>query len=119
MKEIINEIREIEEIRIRVILFKLYKSFLLLISDQEEMGIGSVSLGSPPILEGVKSTVASYNLFGIGKKMLSTIITERASNLLKAPVLLMLFIKNYKKEEELAKPIIDFLNEALSRTLEK
>lgn len=119
MKEIINERRDIEGITFYIIVFKLHKSYLLLVSDQEKMGIGSVTLGSPPTVEGLKSTVASYNLFGIGKKLLSTIITERASHLLKAPVLLMLFIKNKKKEEDLAKPLINFMNEAINKRKEQ
>jgi len=119
MKELLNESRDIEGITFYLILFRLHKSYLLLISDQEKMGIGSVTLGSPPTIEGLKSTVASYNLFGIGKKLLSTIITERASHLLKTPVLLMLFIKNKKKEEDLAKPLVNFMNEVITKIEEE
>ncbi len=119
MKELLKESRDIEGIMIYLILFRLHKSYLLLISDQEQMGIGSVTLGSPPTVEGLKSTSASYNLFGIGKKLLSTIINERASHLLKKPVLLMLFIKNKMKEEDLAKPLVNFMNEVLLKIEEE
>ncbi|MFX0072393.1 MAG: hypothetical protein ACFFAO_15010 [Candidatus Hermodarchaeota archaeon] len=103
----------IDDIRIYLKIFKLFKSYLLLISDQKEMGIGNVTLGSPPMVEGLKSIAASYNLFGVDKKLLSTVISERASYILKAPVLLLLFLKNDKKESEIAKPLINFLNEIL------
>ena len=119
MKELLNESRDIEGTIFYLTIFKMYKSYLLLVSDQEKMGIGSVTLGSPPTVEGLKSTSSSYNLFGIGRKLISTIIVERASHLLKSPVLLMLFIKSKKKEEDLAKPLVNFMNEVIANIEEK
>jgi len=113
MKILTEKERIIENINYFIVLFKLHKSYLLLISDQKEMGIGSVTLGSPPMVEGLKSTVASYNLFGVDRKLLTTMITEKASSILKAPVLLLLFLKNKKKEEDIAKPLMQFINEFL------
>lgn len=105
--------RKIDDITIYLNLYQMYSSYLLLISDIERMGIGNVTLGSPPIIEGLKPPTASYNLFGLDEKLLSTIIVERASHLLNAPVLLLLFIKNKKKDEEIIKPLISFVNEVL------
>jgi len=119
MKLLIERNLEVEKIKIFLTLFKLHKSYILLISDQEDMGIGNVTLGSPSIIKGVKSPTTSYNLFGMNSKLLSTIITERASNALKAPVLLLLFIKSKIKDEKIVKPIINFLNLILEEILEK
>ncbi len=119
MKLLIEKNHKIDDLIIFLKIFRLHKSYLLLISDQKEMGIGSVTLGSPPIVAGLKSNVASYNLFGVNKKLLSTIIAEKASFTLKAPVLLLLFLKLKKKEEDLAKPIITFLNEILTEIVNK
>lgn len=110
---------EIDDITIYLNLYQLHKSFLLLISDQSNMGIGNVTLGSPPTIEGIKSLTSSYNLFGVNTKLLSTIIAERASNILKAPVLLLLFLKSKKKDEEIFKPLVNFLNNTLKETLDK
>ena len=110
---------KIDDITIYLNLFHLHKSFLLLISDQKNMGIGNVTLGSPPMINGFKSPATSFNLFGVDSKLLSTIIAERASYILKAPVLLLFFLKNKKKDEEIAKPLIIFLNQALKEILEK
>ena len=110
---------EIDEITIYLNLFKLHNSFLLLISDQLNMGIGNVTLGSPPTIEGIKAPTASYCLFGVNTKLLSTILVERAANILKAPVLLLLFLKNKKSDNELIKPLVNFLNTILKETLEK
>ena len=118
MKLLINKNIDVDGIVIYISLYKLHKSFLLLISDQENMGIGSVTMASPPITEGLKSTVASYRLFGVEKKLLSTIIAEKASSVLKAPVLLLLFLKIKKKEEELVKPLVDSLKEILSTLMD-
>ncbi|MFW9865814.1 MAG: hypothetical protein ACFFEN_06905 [Candidatus Thorarchaeota archaeon] len=109
---------EINEIKIHLNLYKLYKSFLLLISDQEEMGIGNVTLGNPPIIEGIKSPSASYNLFGMNTKLLSTIIVEKASKALNAPVLLLFFVKNKIEDKKIAKSLINFLNEILNNLIE-
>lgn len=119
MKCLVEKSIIINDLTINLILFKMYKSFLLLISDQKEMGIGSVTLGSPPLIEGLKSTTASYNLFGVNKKLLSTIISEKTSRILKAPVLLLLFLKIKKNEEEIAKPLMKFLTEMLTEVIKK
>ena len=119
MKCLIEKSYIFDDITFYFSLFKLYKSYLLLISDQEEMGIGSVTLGSPPLINGLKSTTSSYNLFGINKKLLSTILSEKASHLLKSPVLLLLFLKIDKSEEELAKPLVNFLNGTLAELKNK
>ncbi|MFX1389689.1 MAG: hypothetical protein ACFE9Z_06460 [Promethearchaeota archaeon] len=100
-------------------LFRMFKSFLLLISDQKDMGIGNVTLGSPPLIQGIKAPTASYNLFGVETKLLSTIIAERAANILKAPVLLLLFIKEKFIVDEIIKSLIKFLNKILEEALDK
>lgn len=110
---------EVENVKIFLNLFQLFKSFLLLISDQKNMGIGNVTLGSPSIVKGVKSPTSSYNLFGMNGNLLSTIIAERASNALSAPVLLLLFLKNKIEDEKIVKPIINFLNEVLDEIIEE
>ena len=119
MINLIDKRIPIDDLTIFVKLFKLHKSYLLLISDQEEMGIGNVTLASPSLIEGLKSTSVSYNLFGLDKKLLTTIISERVSNTLKAPVLLLLFLKVKKKEEEIAKPLINSLNKMLAEIIEQ
>ncbi|MFX1394979.1 MAG: hypothetical protein ACFFAH_15605 [Promethearchaeota archaeon] len=119
MKSLADKHIEIDNTMIYLTLFKLHKSYLLLISDQKDMGIGSVTLASPPLVEGLKSTAASYNLFGVDQKLLSTIISEKASKILKAPVLLLLFLKIKKKEEEIAKELMKFLNKVLTDIVEK
>ncbi|NVM36061.1 MAG: hypothetical protein HWN81_10730 [Candidatus Lokiarchaeota archaeon] len=118
MKLLAEENIKIEDLTVHLNLFKLHKSFLLLISDQPNMGIGNVTLSSPPINEGIRSPTASYNLFGMNTKLLSTIIAERASNILKAPVLLLLFLKSKKEDEEVIKPLVNFLNKVLKKITE-
>ncbi len=118
MKLLTEKAKIINEINIYLKIFKLHKSYLLLISDHEEMGIGSVTLGTPPTFEGLKSSFSSYALFGLDQKLLSGVVVERASYILKAPVLLLLFLKKIKKEEDFAKPIILFINDVLREVVE-
>ena len=119
MKLLAEENIKLDDTTIYLNLFKLHKSFLLLISDQPNMGIGNVTLSSPPVIEGIKSPTASYSLFGMNTKLLSTIIAEKATNILKAPVLLLLLLKNKKSDEEIIKPLVNFLNKILEEILEK
>ena len=119
MKLLVDQNFTIDDYVIYINLFKLHNSFLLLISDQEDLGIGNVTLGAPSIVEGIKSPTASYNLFGLNSKLISTIIAEKASRVLNAPVLLLLFLKNKKKEEKIIKPLIKFVNEILDGLTEK
>ena len=119
MKQLVENSVTIDDVVIYFSLYKLYKSFLLLISDQKDMGIGSVTMASPPTIEGLKSTCASYRLFGVEKKLLSTIIAERASSILKKPVLLLLFIKSEKREEDLVKPLVESLKEITTEIVDE
>ena len=93
MELLVNKSFTIEDYVIYVNLFKLYKSFLLLISDQEDLGIGNVTLGTPSLVEGIKSPTASYNLFGMNSKLISTIIAEKASKVLNDSVAPLVFEK--------------------------
>ena len=119
MKLLAEHSINVDEYIIYLKLFKLYKSFLLIISDQKDLGIGNVTLGSPPMVEGIKAPTASYNLFGMNSKLLSTIIAEKASKVLNAPVLLLLFLRNKKKDEEILKPLVNFVNEVLDEITKK
>ncbi|KKN74937.1 hypothetical protein LCGC14_0385640 [marine sediment metagenome] len=114
MKLLANSYIDIDDRKIYLKIYKLYNSFLLLIADQEGMGIGNVTLGSPPMVKGIKSPTVSYNLFGMTNKLLSTVIVEKTSNLLKAPVLLLLFLKHKELGSKFIKSIINFLNEVLN-----
>jgi hypothetical protein len=115
----VKENIKINDNKFYITFFQLYKSFLLLISDQKDMGIGSVTLGSPPMIEGIKAPTASYNLFGVEQKLLSTIIAERAANNLKAPVLLLLFIKDKIIMEDIIKPLVKFLDKIFEERIRK
>lgn len=100
-------------------LIKLYKGYILLISDQENYGLGSISLSTPPLNDALKSISSAYQLFGVEHSLLSKMIVERASYFLKEPVVLFLFLKAREKEEDLIKPIIKTLNELLSEVSDK
>ncbi len=113
MKILVEENKDIDDFTIYLTLIELHRSYLLLISNNEQMGIGNVTLGSPSTIEGLKSTASSYKLFGVNNKLISTIIIEKATKILKAPVLLLLFLKTNKKELDIVKPIISFLNDSL------
>lgn len=115
MNLIVEHQEKIEGFTIHLKLYQLYKSFLLMISDHATMGIGNVTLGNPSTIEGMKPISTSYNIFGFKNNFLSTIISERASFVLKTPTLLLLFLKTQKNEEEIIKPLISFLNRALKK----
>ncbi|NVM45657.1 MAG: hypothetical protein HWN79_12150 [Candidatus Lokiarchaeota archaeon] len=114
MKLIIERSKQLDRITLFISIFKLHKSYLVLISDQETMGIGNVTLGIPPTIEGMKVSAATHQLFGIQQKILSNIIVEKISSFFNAPVLLLLFLKSISDDHEISKPLSLFLNEVLT-----
>ena len=114
MEPILERNLLINDVCFYISLFKLHKSHLLLLSDQKEMGIGSVTLSSPSLIEGVKTTSSSYSLFGIKNKIANKLIVERVANLLNTPVLLLSFLKTKMAEEDFIKPVMSCLNEMAS-----
>ena len=113
MKPIIERSKQLDNTKIYVSIFKLHKSYLVLISDIENMGIGNVTLGIPPTIENVKVSAATHQLFGVQQKILSNIIVEKMSSYFNAPVLLMLFLKSVSDDKEIIKPLTSFLKEIL------
>ncbi len=104
----------INNVNFYISLFKLHKSYLILLSDQKEMGIGSVTLSTPSLIEGVKTSSTSYSLFGIENKIANKLIVERVANMLNTPVLLLSFLKTKMTEENFIKPVMSCLNEMVS-----
>jgi len=113
MKPLIEKQKKIDNICLHISIFKLVKSYLLLISDEEGMGIGTVTLGIPSIIENMKTSSASHQIFGVQSKILSKIIVEKMTSDLKEPVLLLLFLKHIKEDQEVIKPLMDLLKEVL------
>jgi hypothetical protein len=113
MKLLVDRERSIDDSVIYGKIFTLHKSYLILISDHKEMGIGNVLLSNPPTIEGIKASVASYELFGLGNDMISKIMVERAASYLKTTVLLLFFMKAKRSEDSFLKALIKFLNDIL------
>jgi len=103
----------INDVSFYISLFKLHKSYLILLSDQKEMGIGSVTLSTPSHIEGGKPPSTSYSLFGTENKIASKLIVERVANLLNTPVLLLSFLKTKMAEENYIKPVMSCFNEMI------
>ncbi len=113
MKPLIEKQKKIDNIFLYLSIFKLAKSYLALISDEVDMGIGTVTLGIPSLIENMKISSASHQIFGVQSKILSKIIVEKMSSDLKEPVLLLLFLKHFKDDKKVTKPLMELLKEAL------
>ncbi len=104
---------QIDNITIYLTLVKLYRGYVLFISDQVNFGLGSITLSTPPLNDVLKSTSVSYQLFGMEHNLLSKMIVEKAASYLKEPVILLFFLKGKEMENKLIKPIITLLNQIL------
>ena len=113
MKEILSTEFLFKTIKLYIKLFSLYKSHLLLISEQQDMDIGSVTLASPSVIEGMKPSSTSYMLFGIKNKLITQVISERMALILKTPVLFIFDLVSDIKEEDLIKPLTHFINDLI------
>ena len=119
MKEIINTQFTFQAIKLYIKLFSLYKSHLLLISEKQDMDIGSVTLASPSVIEGMKPSSTSYMLFGVKNKLITQVISERTSLALKTPVLLIFHLISDVKEETLIKPLMSFIKDSIEEIISK
>ena len=119
MKEIINTQFSFQTIKLYIKLFSLYKSYLLLISEKQEMEIGSVTLASPSLIEGMKPSSSSHMFFGIKDKLITQVISERTALALKTPVLLIFHLISDVKEENLIKPLMSFIKDSIEDLLSK
>ncbi|MFX0076736.1 MAG: hypothetical protein ACFE96_14930 [Candidatus Hermodarchaeota archaeon] len=117
MKPIVEKSTQLDKLMVYISIFKLHKSYLVLISDIENMGIGNVTLGIPANIDNVKVTSATHQLFGVQQRILSEIIVEKISSYFNAPVLLLLFLKSVRDDQEIVKPLISFIKEALEEIL--
>lgn len=113
MKVIINKQFSFQKVRLYIKLIKLYKSHILLVSEQQEMDIGSVTLAAPSLINGIKPSSTSFMLFGIKNKIIAQIISEKTAMTLKTPVLLLFHLLSDIKEEELVKPLMRFINSSI------
>lgn len=113
MKIILDSSKNIEDVEFYMVLLKLHKSYLFLLSDQKDLGIGTVSLSAPASIDGLNATSASYDIFGIKNKLLNNVLGKRLSSELKVPVLILVFLKSKIQEEEIIKPLLEFINEKL------
>lgn len=119
MKEIIDSQFSFQTIKLYIKLFKLYKSHIILVSENQEMDIGSVTLASPSLIEGTKPSSTSYVLFGIKDRLITQVISERLALVLKTPVLLVFHLVSDVKEEDLIKPLIKFINDSIEELINK
>ena len=119
MKEIINTQFSFQTIKLYIKLFSLYKSHLLLISEKQDMAIGSVTLASPSLIEGMKPSSTSYMLFGVKNKLITQVISERTSLTLKTPVLLLFHLISDVTEETLIKPLMSFIKDSIEELINK
>ena len=119
MKEIINTQFSFQTIKLYIKLFSLFKSHLLLISEKQDMDIGSVTLASPSLIEGMKPSSTSYMLFGVKNKLITQVISERTSLTLKTPVLLIFHLISDVKEETLIKPLMSFIKDSIEEFISK
>ena len=94
---------------------KMANGFLLLITDQESFGFGTIALASPPSGISDKSLSSPFNLFGLKHSLLSNVIGKTTSKHLHQPVLTMLLIKNTQLKPKI---IMETAMKAVNKALE-
>lgn len=119
MEKISKEVIEIDDQKYYSVLIRLFNSYLFLLSDQKEMGIGNVTLSSPPLFKGAKAISSSYKLFGVDNEFISKAIAERLSKKVNEPVLLLTFLKEEFKENKTIKNLIEAINKIFENVIEE
>ena len=102
------------EYTIKATIIRLQKSFLLLVSDQPEFGIGTVTLSAPPAMSGLDAASSPFNIFGMKNNLLANLLGKMASKHLNSPVLSLVFILDEKlKPEIIMKTAVEAVKKAI------
>ena len=102
------------DLTISAAFLKLDRSYLLLVTDQADYGIGTVTLSSPPTSPHLGATSAPFSLFGLKNNMLANLIGKSASKHLHAPVLSLILIKATQlKPETIIRTTMDAVLQAI------
>jgi hypothetical protein len=78
-------------------IMQLHHSYLLMITDQEMYGLGTVSLAAPPTGINSRAISSPFNLFGMKNTLLANLLGKTVSKHLKKPVLGLILIKSNVK----------------------
>jgi len=89
------------DLTISAAFMKLDRSYLLLVTDQADYGIGTVTLSSPPTSPHLGATSAPFSLFGLKNNLLANLIGKAASKHLQLPVLSLILIKATQLKPEM------------------
>lgn len=113
--EIIGQSESIQgNLKIQVSIIKLHKSFLILVTDQPEYGLGTITLSSPPSLDGTKAMSSPFPIFGLKNNMIANMVGNMASQKLNTPVLSLIYILEQNlKQEIIMKITLDAVLKAL------
>lgn len=110
----------IDNYTIQCCIIKLSKDFLILITDQNDYAIGNVIMSSPPVNEQINPISTHSPLFGLKQSIIDKIIAELSAQKLKRPCLSLVNIKGLERKDDLvAKTVLECLKEALDSTLKK
>ncbi len=106
-------------LKIQVSIIKLHKSYLFLVTDQPEFGLGTITLSSPPSLDGTKAISSPFPIFGLKNNMIANMVGNIASQKLNTPVLSLIYIlEQNMKQEIIMKITLDAVIKALNNCKE-
>jgi hypothetical protein len=111
-----------ENYTVQSCVISLDKGYLILITDQENFGIGHVILSSPPTIEGTRAISTPSPLFGLSLKRdtLSKMISELSAKKLKKPCLVLFHIKGMERKDLfVSKCVVESVKKALDIALDK
>jgi hypothetical protein len=104
-----------ENLTITTTFLSLKDSYLLLVTDQDQFGIGTVTLSIPPTGLGTVGSSSPFSMFGMKNSLLANLIGKNASKKLKKPVLSLIFIKENQIKPNI---IMKITMEAVSLAIE-
>ncbi|MHA1338622.1 MAG: hypothetical protein ACTSRZ_00030 [Promethearchaeota archaeon] len=105
---------------VKCAIIPLHKSYLILITDQQQYGIGNILLSFPPKIEGLNPLSSTSPLFGVNERIIEKIISELSTVKLKKPCLTISFFKDIDQDkQEKSKIILTCLKQALVKIEEK
>jgi hypothetical protein len=92
------------------------RGYLVLISDQNEYGLGTIVMSGPPMSGETRALSSGIPMFGFKNSVLSKMVSEMIAAKLKKSCLVLFHIKEEEHQNELiAKAVVDCVKQTLEK----
>ncbi|MCP4764076.1 MAG: hypothetical protein GY870_20050 [archaeon] len=97
-------------------IISLDRSYLVLVTDQSNYGIGNIMMSAPPFIEGTRAMSTPSPLFGLKQNLLTKMVSEFCAVKLKNPCIVMVHVLGMQRKEQF---VSNCVMKSLKQTIEE